>query len=776
MLKNYITIALRNFKRDKGYALINVVGLAMGMAICIMILLWVVDEFQYDRFHVLRDRIYRVVQVGKFSPDYPPQGSATIPYAITPILVEDNPEIETGVRYRLSAENLVAKDDILFKQDVVFAEPSLFEVFSFPLVRGTPQTIFTDINSIVISQSMATRYFRDADPLGQTLLLNNRSTYTVTGVMQDLPRHTDFHFDCAVPFRRLGETRIQSWSWESSGFVLLHPNTDVDALLHRIKTTIAQRSPDNTNDVFLLPLSKDHLYDNTGNPAGLNTVIIFSFIALFVLLIACINFMNLTTARATKRAMEVGVRKVLGAEKHQLRSQFLWESVITAILACLLSIVLVELLLPYFNSISTKPLSFDEGDPLTMVLLLGFSVLVGLFAGSYPAMYLSRFTPDRIMKAHSGSKSKNRFRNILVVAQFVISIVLITGTVIIYSQINYIQTKELGFDQDHLIELEYWYSMRDDYPTFNEQVQAIPEVKGITTCSCEPFNCGNVNPAFWDEKETEERVLFNFMLIEPNFFDVMGLELVEGRTFMEDSEADKDNYILNEAAVRFMGIDNPVGKNITMYADEGEIIGIVKDFHHQPLTTDIQPLMITAKEWWRSVIVLNVQTNNMPETLDKIKAVHQEIFPDIPFDLSFVDDRIDQQYQDFFRLSNIIQAFSILAIIISCLGLFGLAAFVTEQRTKEISIRKVMGATEATILVLLSRQFIFWIIIANCIAAPIAWFGMNRVLQMFHFRISLTPWPFLLSGLSVLVVALITVSYQTIRAAVINPASALKYE
>lgn len=776
MFKNYITIALRNFKRDKGYALINVIGLAMGMAICIMILLWVVDEFQYDRFHALRDRIYRVVQVGRFSPDSPPQGSATIPYAITPILVEDNPEIETGVRYRLSPENLVAKDDIIFKQNVIYAEPTLFEVFSFPLLRGTAQTIFADIRSIVISQSMATRYFGDADPLGQTLLLNNRSTYTVSGVMQDLPRHTDFRFDCVVPFRLLGEERITSWSWESSGFVLLNQHADVKALLERIKPTIAQRSPDNTNDVFLLPLSQDHLYDNTGNPAGLNTVIIFSFIALFVLLIACINFMNLTTARATKRAMEVGVRKVLGAEKRQLRSQFLWESIITAILACLLSVVLVELLLPYFNSISTKELSFNEGNPVTLALLLGFSVAVGLFAGSYPALYLSRFTPDRIIKAHSGGKSKSHFRNILVISQFVISIVLITGTVIIYSQINYIQTKQLGFDQDHLIELEYWYSMREDFETFREQLLAIPEVSGVTTTSCEPFNCGNVNPAYWDEKETDERVLFNFMLVEPNFFDVMGLQLVEGRSFIEGSEADQDNYILNEAAVRYMGIENPVGKNITMYADEGEIIGIVKDFHHQPLTNDIQPLMITAKTWWRSVIIVNLQSSNMPQTLQKIETVHQSNFPDIPFEISFMDDRINQQYQDFFRLSDIIQAFSILAIIISCLGLFGLAAFVTEQRTKEISIRKVMGAGEGTILVLLSRQFIVWIFIANCIAAPIAWYGMHRVLQMFHFRIPLTPWPFVLSGLAALAVALVTVSYQTIRAAVINPASALKYE
>ncbi len=777
MFKNYLKIAFRGFIRHKSMTLINTFGLAIGMAVCILLLLWVQDEMSYDDFHPNGNNLYRVIQVGVWN-DGETYGSSTIPYMIAPVMQEDYPEIVDHVRLRTFNGAMMQVDDKTFYEDnILLSEVSLFKMFSFELLKGDQEVVLKEIHSIILTEDTAHKYFGDEDPMGKVIRYNDNIDFTVTGIAANPPQNSSINFNMIIPFEILGEERITGWSWESSGYVQLQEETNIASFSEKIVDTIVRHHPDNENTVLLQPLSRVHLYNPLGHPESLIFVLIFAAIGIIVLLIACINFMNLTTARSSKRAREVGIRKVVGADKKQLIGQFLSESILLAFISLIIAFVLVELFLPAFNQLSGKELSVEPSNITFLFSLIGITLFVGIVSGSYPALYLSGFKPNKVLKSGNAPKTKNRFRTVLVVFQFTISIALIICTATVYNQLKYIQNKDLGYTKDYIVNVPMNAELNESFTAFKEELGKNTNIRGVTNASTSPAYVGNVNPALWEGKADDKRVLFNFYLVEYEFLDVFGLELVAGENFRKKYvKGDEIPYIVNEAAIKLMQLEDPIGKRFTMYDDKGIIIGVVKDYHFQTLTNEIGPIMITTLNWWRREAFIKINPHNVTETLGFIEETFNKFAPSFQFQYSFLDEDIDELYHEFYEMGSIIKYFAILAIFISCLGLFGLASFMTEQRTKEIGIRKVLGSSVSTIVILLSKGFGKWVLLGNFIAWPIAYHAMNKFLAMFAYRAELNIWLFIISGLLALVIALFTVGYQTIKSANSNPVKALKYE
>jgi len=779
MLKKNLVIIFRGFIRHKSSTIINIFGLAIGMTVCILLLLWVQDELSYDRFHLNSKDLYRVIQVGKWN-DGNIYGNSTIPYVLAPILHDEFPEIIDHVRLRTINGIMMQTDDKTFyEDDVLLTEASLFDMFSFQLLKGDKEFVLKDLHSIILSESTAKKYFGDEDPMGKIIRFNDKNDYNVTGIVSDSPKNSSINYNMIIPFEILGKERITSWSWESSGYIHLKEGTDFNQFSEKILDTIVRNNPENKNTVLLQPLSKVHLYNPLGDPEKLIFVLIFAAIGIIVLLLACINFMNLTTAQSAKRAREVGIRKVAGASKKQLIIQFMSESILLAFISLIFAFILVEMFLPAFNQLSSKELSVNLSNFMFILNLLILTIIVGIVSGSYPALFLSGFKPNKVLKSGNTPKSKNRFRTILVVFQFTISIALIISTITVYNQLKYIQNKDLGYSKDYIVTFSMNSELRKSFTAFKDELKKETNIIGITNASTSPAFVGNVNPAIWEGKVDDEKVQFNFYLVEHEFLDVFDLELVSGESFKKEyNNGDEIPYIVNESAVKLMNLEDPLGKHFAMYNDStrGVIIGVVKDYHFQTLTNEIGPIMITTLNWWREKAFIKIKSQNVTETIKIIEKNFNKFAPNFPFKYSFLDDEIDELYGGFYEMGSIIKYFAILAIFISCLGLFGLASFMTEQRTKEIGVRKVLGSSVTAIVVLLSKGFCKWVIIANIVAWPMAFYAMNKFLQIFAYKIELNFLTFFLSGLIALVIALITVSYKTIKAANSNPIEALKYE
>ena len=779
MIKNYLKIAFRSFIRNKNITLINILGLAIGMAVCILLLLWVKDEFSFDKSHKNSDNIYNVIQEGVWN-DGQIYGNRTIPYILTPLMHELYPEIENHVRLRTFSGAMMQVDSKTFYEDnVLFTEPALFEMFSFDLIKGDLEVVFKEIHSIILTEETAHKYFGNEDPMGKVIRFNDNIDFTVTGIAANPPQNSSIIFDIIIPFEILGEERINSWSWESSGYIQLHENTSLPKFREKIKNTIIDNNEDGDTLVRIQPLSKVHLYNALDEPESLIFVLIFAAIGIIVLLIACINFMNLATARSAKRAKEVGIRKVVGAEKKQLIGQFLSESILLAFISLILAFVLVELFLPAFNQLSGKELDANPSNITFLLNLIGITLFVGIVSGSYPALYLSGFKPNKILKSGNAPKTKNKFRTVLVVFQFTISIALIICTATVYNQLHYVQNKDLGYTKDYIVAVPTNAELIKSFPSFKEELLKNTNILGVTNASTSPANVGNVNPAIWEGKPDDEIIHFNFYMVEYEFLDVFDMEIVEGEKFSKEYvKGDEIVYILNESAIELMQLEDPIGKRFAMYDErnEGVIIGVAKDYHFRTLTNEIGPIMITTLNWWRGEAFIKINSNNVVETLGFIEKTFNNFAPSFPFQFSFLDEDIDELYKEFYEMGSIIKYFAILAIFISCLGLFGLASFMTEQRTKEIGIRKVLGSSVSAIVILLSRDFGKWVLLGNFIAWPIAYFAMNKFLQMFAYKAGMNLGLFIISGLLALAIALVTVGYQTIKTANSNPVDALKYE
>ncbi|NOR15615.1 MAG: FtsX-like permease family protein, partial [Candidatus Aminicenantes bacterium] len=774
----------RNLARHKGYSFINITGLAIGMACCILILLWVQDELSFDRFHENGRNIYRVLQNINFSDHSTTWAINQGP--LGPSLEQEYPEIVNYTRYsrRRLRFNYGEKT---FEEIAAMADGSIFEMFTFPLLRGDPATALSDPFSIVLTNEMAKKYFGDEDPIGKILRADNKWDFLVTGIMEEVPHNSHIRFEFIIPFVFGKELEYSVDRWNNSQFttyVELQEGIAVEEVISKISGHLFDKPTiEKDATLTLQPLSRIHLYSNYefDAPHGdMTYVLIFSLVAFFILLIACINFMNLTTARSGNRAREVGMRKVSGAYKSDIIKQFFGESLLLAFLALVISVVLVLLLLPVFNNLAAKELSLmGMGSPWLLAGLLVISLLTGVLSGIYPAFFLSAFQPVKVLKGSSHSKTQGAlFRKALVVFQFSLAILLLVCTTIVYNQLNYMSSKKLGYDKEHLLYFGMRGEMREKFDAVKSQLQQNPNIVTVSAGSNVPTYGYNFSNSLWkwEGQNPDEEILMRATFVDEGFFKTLGMEMVEGREFSREFSTDVEAVVVNQTAVSAMNMSSAVGKGLSQGDFKSQIVGVVKDYHFRSLRQDIDPIILIFSSEYSNVLFARLRGENMPQTIGYLEEVWNKFAPGYDFSYSFMDEALDDLYRAEQRTGTIFQYFSFLAILISCLGLFGLASFMAEQRTKEIGIRKVLGATVSSIVLLLSKDFTKWVLVANLVAWPVAYYAMHRWLQGFAYRIPVSWWAFLLAGLLALMIALFTVSFQAVKTALTNPVDTLKYE
>jgi putative ABC transport system permease protein len=795
MLQNYLKIALRNIKKHKGYTFLNIAGLAIGMAASILILLFVFHEMSYDRFHENADHIYRVSVRAMIGDTRIAQ--VFTPAILTPTLLKDYPEVLHSIRFQnFSRGVLVRRGDRVFnEQRVTLVDPEVFEVFSFPFIQGDPKSALVEPNTAVITVSTASKYFRDADPMGHRLTIGDQD-FKITGIMEDIPENSHFHFDIFSSI--VSSDGINSTAWLANNYktyILLREGclkTTFDEKLSEVVKEYIYRGQEefwakggNYWEYYLQPVTEIHLtsdihgeFEVNGNAAYVS---IFTVIALFIILIASINYMNLSTARSSGRAREVGIRKVVGASRTPLIWQFLAESVVSSLIALALALLSVQLLLPLFRNLVGKQglrIPYLE-QPLVLLMLVGLALLIGVISGSYPAFWLSAFRPISVLSGRLRSASKNTWlRNVLVLIQFSISIFLFVGTIIVYRQLHYIQNKKLGFDKEHVVVIRTPQSLGDRSEPFKQALFQYPEIVAVSGSSTLP-GMGFNNVGFIPEGE-EQAITLNLICCDYGFMETLNFEMSAGRFFSREFTTDSSGIIINETTVTLLGWEDPLRMHLNAGNQELPVIGVVEDFHYESLHHSVRPgalLMLPGVYGWSErYISVRIRSENIRESLDLIRRTWDEFSAGLPFEYSFLDEEFDALYHNEQRTSRVFTIFSVLGIIISCMGLFGLASFAAEQKTQEIGIRKVFGASVPGLVFMLAREFTKWVIIANGVAWPMAYFAMNRWLRNFAYRTDFGWWTFALSGLIALLIALMTVSYQSVRAALANPVESIRYE
>ncbi len=800
MLKNYLTVALRNLRDHKAYSLINIIGLAVGIACVILISLYVMDELSYDTFNRSYDRIYRV------EADLKMQGRelnmAVSPAPVGATLVREFPEVIQYTRVSPTANMLIRYKNNVFNETRFFwADSTLFDVFTMPFIEGNPKTALVHHHSVVLTESLARKYFGSEDPMGKVMNFEDGTPYTVTGVIKDCPPNSHFRYEMFASMSSADFVRNNSWL--GGGFytyILLRKNASAVSLQDKFPALIRKyagpqlyqalgvtysdwEKKGNSYKFHLKPLASIHLHSHLNNELGPNSDIkytyIFSVIALFILLIACINFMNLSTARSSVRSREVGVRKVLGSNKTQLVTQFLAESFLLTFISILVAAALVELILPAFNGLSGKHLQTGYfNNWLALPALLATIIIVGLIAGSYPSFFLSSFQPAKVLKGNAAGNKGNLLRSGLVVFQFAISIVLFISTFVVYSQLKYIQNAKLGFDKDHILVVQRAWALENHAEAFKQLLMKNRDIIDASNSTDVPGAAFGQNVFRAENSPDTQQYLMSLMSSDYNFAKAMGLEVEEGRYFSRQFPSDSLAVVLNESAVRMFGLTGPVGKRIFFVGSDKplKIIGVVKDFHYESLHERIRPLVITLGLGQTPYLPIRFKTSDISGLLGYIKSEWKKFVPGKPFEYYFLDQDIDRLYQAEQKTGEVFTTFSLLAIFIACLGLFGLAAFTAERRTKEIGIRKTLGSSIAGIIFLLSKEFTKWVLIANVIAWPVAYYLMNNWLKDFAYRIEMSLWTFVLSGVLALVVAELTVGFHAMRAATANPVEALRYE
>lgn len=788
MFRNYLLIAIRNLTRQKGFSAINIIGLGIGMACFILIFIWVRHELSYDRFNEKSDRLYRLVQTQHYSSG--PLTTTSMPGPVAADLRKDFPEIiNSAMDFEING--VVSYNDKVFMEEIRLADQAVFSMFTFTFLKGDPGTVFNDLNSIVITDKTATKYFGHENPIGKVLTLNGEHPFKVTGVITETPTNSSLRFDYCIPFeyiKNLGFT-VDKYGWNSYHcYVELAPGTDFQAVNQKIKNYLMLKSsegddptsdPSNyTVDLFLFPLLKLHLYTIGEYEGDIKYVYIFSVIAIFILVIACINFMNLSTARAARRSREIGLRKTAGAGKSQIIIQFLGESMLITLLAFIVALLLVHYFLPGFNQLSGKSLSIDWLDPVFVSTLIGINILVGLLAGSYPAFYLSSLNPINALRKLTGrSMGKSEFRRILVVFQFTLSVIMIICTIVVYKQLAFIRNKHIGMDRENIISVRMEGKSVKQYDMLKNEFLQNPNIASVTRSNSFPFMIGSNSGGFdWEGRDSGDEVLIGFSFSDFDYITTFGMKLINGRDFDPSFSTDSTAILINQKTASLMGLDEPVGKWMSWSGTKFKIIGVVEDFHFLDMASEISPLVILHAPQYSDIIFLKLTGNNTEQTISYIQSKWEKLNPGFPFDYSYFDAKYEEIYRSEQKLSRIFWYFSVLTIIISCLGLFGLAAFMAEQRTKEVGIRKVMGASFYDIFRTLSSEFMKWVVIANIIAWPLAFYFMNRWLLGYAYHTPLSAWIFLLTAAISLVIAMLTVSYQAIRTAQQHPVKSLKYE
>lgn len=783
MFSNYIKTAFRSFKRQKSSFFINVIGLSIGMACSILIFLWVLDELAADRFHADIDQIYQVMEHQTYSDNI--MTTLSTPGILAPALKEEVPEFEYVATYTWNIEYLFTKDDVSLKENGIYARPDLFHILDIKLLQGNRDELINSPKSVAISRELAEKYFDRVNVVGESITIDGDQLHTISGVFEKLPENSSIQFDYVLPFEDWLEQNPWALEWGNNGprtIAKLFQGADVDALNEKINTFIKDRNEDDSNvELFVYPYSERYLHGQFENrvPVGgrIEYVRLFTIVAIFILLIACINFMNLSTAKATKRAKEVGIRKSIGASKASLMGQFIGESMIITFCSLVLSIFLVEMSLPVFNDLTDKAIEVNYMEPSLLLMFLGTALVTGLLAGSYPAFYLSSFEAVKTLKGTLKTSGGEVFaRKGLVIFQFTISVVLIISTMVIYKQIQYTQTKNLGYQNENLITFPMEGDVQSQWDTFRQRIERIPDVVNISRASSSFMGRNsNTSGLDWPGKDPNTMILFENVGVDYGLIETMGFELLDGRTHSEEFGADSTRLVINETAAKVMGLENPVGKVITLWDEETEIIGVVKDFHFQSLRSEIAPLFFRLADW-SSLAYVRVSSGNIQNTLAQIEDIYREFNPTFPFAYEFMDQQYAALYRSEQRIGDLAKYFSIFAIIISCLGLFGLSAFTAEQRSKEIGVRKVLGASVQNLVLLLTKDFTKLVIISIGIAIPVSWWLMNKWLSDFAYQSGMDWWIFALSGVTAIIIAWLTVSWQSIKAAMVNPVQSLKSE
>jgi len=808
MIRNYVKIAFRSLMKNKGFTFINVFGLALGLVTCLLIVFYVFDELSYDRYNTKADRIYRLNNDIKF-------GGVENPYAITPApaaaaLKADFPEIEQVVRFRNRGGNKVKKGTQNIQEDrMIYADNSIFEVFTLPMISGNPTNALAEPNAVVITEDIANKYFGNTNVVGKVLTFNGSSQFKITAVIKNIPKQSHFHFDFFISMKTLADSRNNTWlSNNYNTYMLLKPGVDYKALAAKLPEFIQRHAgpqlqavlhlsfgafekAGNRFDLSLTPLKNIHLQSSMLGEFEANSdiayVYIFSATAMFVLLIACVNFMNLSTARSANRAREVGVRKVLGSPRTYLIAQFLTESILVTLAGTIIAVFAAWAALPLFNQLSGKELTITTqilGWLVPALIIIIF--VIGCLAGSYPALFLSGFQPIDVLKGKLAAGFKGgTLRSFLVVFQFGISIFLIIGTLVIYNQLKYIQNKDLGYNRDHILIVKNVWSLGNGADAFKQEVKQIAGIQNATLSNSLPTDNDNDNTTsfFKDQIVDQKRAVLSHQWdIDADYITTLGIKMLSGRNFSKDMTTDSSGVIINEAFAKLLGYSNPVNQFVYQPANDQltkmnryHIIGVMKDFNFKSLKDNVPPLLFSLTNNM-GVLSVRINTADIPGLLARVKNKWKDVSPNQQFSYSFMDDDFDALYRSEQRMGAISIAFTSLAIIIACLGLFGLAAYAAEQRTKEIGVRKILGANVSTIVSMLSKDFIKLVLISIIISTPFAWWAMQKWLQSFAYRQNVQWWVVVVAGSTALIIAFITISFQAIKAALTNPVTSLRSE
>jgi len=794
MLGNYLKIAVRNIIKHKGASFLNVLGLSIGIAACILIFLYVQFELSYDRYHKNGERIYRIGQEIAYLDARTAATSAPLAEA----LVTEFPEIESAARMRNIDESIVSLDDKGFLEEKIFwADPQIFDLFSFDFLSGDPKEALIDPFSVVISERTALKYFGREDPIGKVLTCNIRAKdleMVITGVYKNMPPNSHFSADLMVPFETQEKIFKGILSWGNNAFntyVLLHQDADPEALEAKFASTDFSKYSGgySLHDYFLQPMLDIHLRSQLSlemeAQGDIKTVMLFSFIALLILIIACINAMNLATARAAFRVKEVGLRKVVGAQRSQIIRQFLGESLVFAILAFVAALAIVLIALPAFAAFVERQIPFNPFSNLPLLgMLISLVILTGILSGGYPAFALSSFRPVSLFRKVGSLRTKGlSLRNILVVFQFAVSIIMIISTLVAHNQLRLLRNRDMGYNRDHIVVLPILDARLDaNIETLRTELKRNPRILHASSSSSLLNNVRTRLDADYPGKTEDEKLSFYTVDTDHEFIDLYGMKIVLGRNFSTDFPSDQTGaFLINETGWKALGWENPIGMEFKLIGNRrGSIVGIVSDFHIQSMSQPIGLLAVYLKpstqSWQRRYLAIKIRPENIQGTLNDIQKTMNRFAPGYPFEYSFFDDVFDQTFRADQKMGSLFRTFALIAILIACLGLFGLSSFSTERRTKEIGIRKILGASIPGIVMLLGREFLKWVLLANVIAWPIGYFVMNKWLENFAYRTRLSADIFLLSSLLAFVIAAFTVGFQTFKSANSNPVDSLRYE
>ncbi len=810
MFKNYFKAALRNMRLHKGLSFITIFGFAAGLACCILIMLYAIDQLGFDRHHAKAERIYRVGIKAALNSNafHGPVSCAPLAEAMK----REIPEVEAVTRFVSGSRGVPVvryQDKVFSEERFYWADPTFFNVFSTPFIKGDPRTALSQVNNVVLTRSMAEKYFGSEDPLGKTINTDNRRDLVVTGVVPDVPRQAHFHYDFLGALAVFENSRSTSWIGNNFyAYLVLRPGASAAVAEAKLQEIVRRHAAPQFEQMFgvswdqllksgaqyryfLQPLTDIHLrshleFELEAN-GDISTVYLFSLVAFGVFLLACVNFVNLTTARAATRAREIGIRKAIGSGRGQLIRQFFFESSLTSFLAIILALVLAVLMRPFFNQLAGANSEIAvQGNPWLLPILLALLILSGLVAGAYPAFYLSSFRPVQVLKGQPGGiKGKSFMRSLLVVFQFTLSIALIIGTLAINRQLHYMQNKKLGFNKEQVLVVKKTDDLGKQVHAFKQELLANPDIVAVS-------NSANLmgDPTFGDNLYAvpgaggvAQHIVWT-MYADEDFTRTFGIQLASGRFFEKDRQSDLQGVVLNETAVKTLGLTDPVGKELIQMIDQGRknakltILGVMKDFHYQSLHDEIRPLAFHwfGPDGFGNKVSVRFRTTHIPVLFESVENTWKRLAKGQAFEYEFFDERFAAIYNSERNTARLLTAFSILAIAIACLGLLGLATFATQQRTKEIGIRKVLGASVLNLSRLLSNEFLKLVLLANLIAWPLSYFIMNRWLRSFAYRASLGLELFLFSGVLALCIAILTVSYQSIRAARANPVNSLRNE